>query len=347
MTRLFVSLSMLFASTSFCQEITFTSAQTFSKEDMNSFYSSVAISGDLVLFNANDFRLYAYRKDGTLVWETSIKRKSDIPPFFVDSTIWVNGNDNNTTHIKILAPSDGSLKKTASFEMQTTPVVRNGVLYGTGISRGGCLFAYDLRSDSLIWERFIAHGNARRPYYQPEKIIANAEGDNWLELDYSGRLTDPQCEDPTVSFPSELKCVKTFDILTHDGLPISGKKSERWMANEAIAGYSKNHTFFLQNDKLIILGNRLRQKASVDLYSWFENKDFNEYATRSIIQANDEKIWLLVNNHVISYNHKSKKLETQLDLSDWEPHQVVIDDDKIWFISKKDGLLRAAKANRG
>ncbi|MCG2612875.1 hypothetical protein LZZ85_01240 [Terrimonas sp. NA20] len=343
MKHLFVSLSLLFVLPVFSQEIVFTSAQTFSKEDMNSFYSSVAINADLVLFNANDFKLYAYRKDGTLAWETSINRKSNIPPFFVDNSIWVNGNENRNTYIRVLSRSDGTLKKTTSFEMWTTPMIRNGVLYSTGISKGGCVFAYDLRADSLIWERFIAHGISQKPYYQSGKIIANAEGDNWLELDYEGRLIDPQCEDSTVSFPSELKCVKTFDLLTHDGIPVSGKKAERLMANDAITRNSTSHTFFLQNDKLIILGNKLREKASIRLDAWFKDKEFDEYAIKSIIETNDEKIWLLLNNHVISYNHKAKKLETQLDLSNWEPHQVVIDEDRIWFISKKDGLLYAVR----
>jgi hypothetical protein len=343
MKHFITGLSLLFTSTTFCQDVVFTSEQVFSKEDMNSFYSSIAVNNDWVLFNANDYNLYAYRKDGTLAWKTSIKRKSDIPPFFVDSTVWVNGNDNNDTHIKIFNLTNGSLRKNTGFEIHTPPMIRNNVLYSTGISKGGCVFAYDLKADSLIWERFIAHGSSRTPYYQPDKIIANAEGDSWLELDYNGRLPDPKCEDSTVSFPSELTCVRTFDALTHDGISITGKRSNLWLKNEAVTSYSKSHTFFLQNDKLIITGNKLRTTQTLDLYTFFKDKEFNEYAQKAIIEASDEKIWLLVNNHILGYNHKKKKPEYQLDLSQYEPHQVAIDNEKIWFISKKDGLLRCVK----
>ncbi|MET0464218.1 MAG: hypothetical protein ABW007_13730, partial [Chitinophagaceae bacterium] len=321
MKHLVTSLAVLLASSAFCQEIIFTSAQTFSKEDMTTFYSSFAINRDLVLFNANDFKLYAYRKDGTLVWETPVSRKSNIPPFFIDSTVWINGNDHNSTRIRILNTSDGSLKRTTGFEMLTTPLIRDGILYSTGISNGGCVFAYDLRSDSVLWERFLAHGSSSRPYYQPSRIVANAEGDNWLELDYSGHLADPDCEDSTVSFPSALKCIKTFHGLTHDGLAIKGKNADDWMENDAVIVCSKSRTFILQNDKLIILGNKRRLKATIDLYSLFENNNFDEYANKAIIETNDEKIWLLLNNHVILYNHKNKKSEKQLDLTNWEPHQ--------------------------
>ena len=46
----------------FSQQVFFRSGQTFSKDNMREFYSSVAIEDDLILFNANDYKVYAYRK---------------------------------------------------------------------------------------------------------------------------------------------------------------------------------------------------------------------------------------------------------------------------------------------
>ncbi|MBO9658505.1 MAG: hypothetical protein J7527_06745, partial [Chitinophagaceae bacterium] len=103
MKHLLTSLALAFSSAAFCQEIIFTSAQTFSKEDMKSFYSSITVNNDWVLFNANDYKLYAYRKNGTLAWQASIRRKSDIPPFIVENTVWVNGNEDNYTLVRILS----------------------------------------------------------------------------------------------------------------------------------------------------------------------------------------------------------------------------------------------------
>jgi hypothetical protein len=328
----------------FSQKVFFRSAQTFSKEDMNDFYSSLAVEGDLVLFNANDYKIYAYHKDGAGAWTAAINRKSNTPPFFAGKNVWVTASINQIRYVQQLDTANGELVRKMDMEtIYTKPVIQNGIMYATGISRGGCVFAYDLGADSLIWERFLAHGCSIKPYYRKDKIIANAEGNNWLEITYNGKLTDAGCEDSTVFYPSGLPCAKTFDALTHDGLEITGKKSEQWLDNDnyikPIIGYSSRYTFILQDAQLVILGNKLKQKSRLQLSSLSDKIETGHDGLASILQADDEKIWIACSNQLLLYNHKNKKLEKSFDLSEWEPHQLELDQDKLWLISKKDGLL--------
>ena len=243
-----------------------------------------------------------------------------------------------------LDAATGELVKEIGMEIiYTKPIIRNGIMYATGISNGGCVFAYDLRSDSLLWERFLAHGCSVRPYYRQEKIMANAEGDNWLEMGYDGKLSDRGCDDSSVVYPSGLRCAQSFAALTHDGLKIDGKKSAKWIDGDAyikpVIAYSSRHTFILQDAQLVIIGNKLRQKARILLSSLSDKIETGHEGLASILTADDEKVWIACSNQLILYNHKNKKLEKSFDLSEWEPHQLEMDHDKLWLISKKDGLL--------
>lgn len=171
-------LALIFASHNglHAQKVFFKSHQTFDKKELETFYSSIALHGDLLLFNANNYELYAYNKTtGTLNWQQRLNWKSDIAPFFAAGSIWANGNN----EVLQLDSATGKVKKaTVIARMDTQPAIINGVLYSTGLYDAGCLFAYDLKGDTMLWNRFIAHGIAQTPFYLPSKIITNAEGNN-------------------------------------------------------------------------------------------------------------------------------------------------------------------------
>jgi hypothetical protein len=63
--------------------------------------------------------------------------------------------------------------------------------------------------------------------------------------------------------------------------------------------------------------------------------DFNT----KLLKADDEDIWLLYSNHLLQYNHKTKKLVRLTNLTAWQPASVLLDEANIWLISAKDGLL--------
>ncbi len=66
----FTFLFLLFITISgYSQKEFFRSKQIFTNEQMSNFYSSVTIHEGLVIFNANDYHLYVYKKkDGLLKW---------------------------------------------------------------------------------------------------------------------------------------------------------------------------------------------------------------------------------------------------------------------------------------
>lgn len=348
MKRLLLITCSFFSLTAFSQKVFFTSPKTFEASELETFYASVRQQGNVVLFNAPDYRLYAFDKmTGAEKWSQYIKWKSDTAPFFVDNRIWVKMRD----HVVQLDAATGEKRKDLVFEsVETEPVAKNGLLYFTGIYDGGCLFAYEPQKDTIVWKRFIAHGISQNPYYLKDKIVANAEGNHWVEFNYSGQIKGANCETTEDQFPSESPCAKEFYVLTHDGNPINGKLAkELSLEDYTIQDYAttSNNTFLINNEQLTVLGNKLKKKTTVDLLSLSDSLvEFNTgslaYPNESltkILKANDTYVWVAFYHHLLIYNHAQKKLERLINLSTWEPHQIVADNNNLWIISRKDGRL--------
>jgi len=101
----------------------------------------------------------------------------------------------------------------------------------------------------VIWKKFIAHGVDKQPYFLKDKIIANAEDDNWFELDYNGKLLDTTCEYKANLFVEDIKCVQNFVHLTHDDRGISQYFLQEYFGdyeNLKVSSYN-NYTFLLKN----------------------------------------------------------------------------------------------------
>lgn len=215
------------------------------------------------------------------------------------------------------------------------------MLYGTAIYNYGCILAYDLKKDTVAWSRFIAHGYSRTPYYFENEIWANAEANNWVRLGYDGVLLDTTCRVKASIFVEDIPCVKTFTALTHDGLEIKGKLSDDIFGTdfydlpEIIT--TGNFTVILNGDKLSILSKKLKIKQQVEVSSLAE--DLTDNYNTKLLKVDDEYIWLLYSAHLLQYNHKTKKLIRLTNLTGWQPDSVLPDEENIWLISGKDGLL--------
>lgn len=339
----FLSFLLLLAAT-FCghaQSVFFTSSPTFSEKDLKTFYASVTLQDNLLLFNAPDYKLYAYDKtSGQLKWSYNLRWKSDIPPFFVRSGIWANTGDN----VIQLDTASGTLTKTLPFgDLKTAPFVKNGTLYGTGIYGLGCLYAYNLEMDSVLWTRFVAHGCSARPYYLADKIVANGEGTYWLEVDYSGTLKEPSCDTDAEVLPSALPCIKQFAALTHDGKPITGKLSDN-LTNKGYDSpefyYTPNKTLVLNKGVFSVIGNNVKLRSKKELWTLLhEEEEIYTQGEPKILNGDDTLAWILYGDHLIVYNHQKQKLVKAIDLKAWEPHQALLDGNQLWVVSRKDGLL--------
>jgi hypothetical protein len=201
-----------------------------------------------------------------------------------------------------------------------------------------------MKADSVLWKRFLAHGYSKTPYYLADKIVANAEGDNWIELNYDGTLKEAGCDVGATEgdFPSQLPCAKQFIALLHDGKELKGKLAEElFLDNNSMPAIttSAKHSFIMNDGHLFILGNKLKTKSSLPLTSLSDELEENSDAPAKILHADDEKITILYSHHLIVFHHRDKKLLKLIDLAQWEPHQAMLDKDKLWLISKKDGLL--------
>ena len=166
----------------YSQKEFFRSKQIFTEEQMSKFYSSVTIHEQMVIFSANDYHLYAYnKKDGSLKWSVETNYKSTIPVFVQGGIIYTGISKNEIHQAAQFDLANGNLIKALPFgPLATKPFIKNGILYGTAIYNFGCIVAYNLQKDAVAWSRFIAHGFSRQPYYFENKIMANAEANNWV-----------------------------------------------------------------------------------------------------------------------------------------------------------------------
>jgi hypothetical protein len=325
------------------QTVFFKSDLSITDDQRSAFFAAASTNEDFIFYNAPDYQLYAFNKQsGKLAWQYALGRKSDYPPFLAANAIWVTNRDKQL--IKLDAAT-GTLLKTLPVEsMETQPLLRNDVLYFTGLYDGGRLIAYDTRTDSVLWKRFLAHGYSITPWYQADKIVANAEGDNWIELNYDGTLKQAGCDRDASEddFPSGLPCATQFNLLTHDQKEIKGRMAEQFFldanTNPGFATTAK-FSFILNEGHLFIVGNKLKLKTSLQLASLSEEVEENPDAPSRILHADDVRVTMLYSNHIITYDHRDKKLLKDIDLSDREPHEVILENDKLWVISKKDGLL--------
>jgi hypothetical protein len=334
---------LLLSSASFAQKELFRSQQVFKEGQLDKFYSSITIHDSIILFNANDYHLYAYNKNnGSLRWSYKNNYKMVVPVFVADNIIYAAASQKEEPQAVQISLADGKLIKELPFgPLQTKPIIKNGILYGTAIYNYGCIIAYNLQRDTFAWSRFIAHGLSRQPYYFDNKILANAEGDNWVELGYDGVLLDTTCAAKASIFVADIPCVKKFTALTHDGLEIKGKLADDIFGADFFdlpdMITTGNFTFVLNGDKLSIISKKLKIKQQVEVSSLAEELTDN-YNTK-LLKADDENIWFLYSNHLLQYNHKTKKLIRLTDLTAWQPNSVLLDEENIWLISGKDGLL--------
>lgn len=323
----------------------FQSQQTFTGEQLSEFYSSITIENNWLLFIGCDYKMYAYdRQTGDLKWKTPLQYKTDVAPLVIDSIIYTGHYKDRTTSAAQFNLNTGKfIRELPVGTIATKPLVKNDILYGTAIYDGGCLFAYDLKKDTLLWWRFLAHGYSTQPYYFKDYIYANAEADHWVKVGYDGKLIDTTCREKADIFVSDIPCIQNFYALTHDGEKIDGKlasaifeEGTAW-APEIIT--TRNNSFVIYEEKLAIIGNKRKVKQVVAIPALADSIETITWNAGRLLKADDEKVSFFYNDHLFTYDHKHKKLARLVDLTQWEPHKVVLDENKLWLISKKDGRL--------
>ncbi|HEX2630821.1 MAG TPA: hypothetical protein VHM26_17520 [Chitinophagaceae bacterium] len=352
MMRTILSITVLFYSAIACsQQVFFKSKQSFAEKELAKFYSSVTVAGDMILFNACDYNLYAYDLQSVRqLWATNLGYKTNKPVFVSNNRIYAHYYENERENTAILDAGNGAkLKVLPLGPLETTPREINGILYGTAIYDGGCVFAYNIKGDSVDWYRFIAHGVSTQPYYGEKEIWANAEADNWFRIDYKGRLLDTTCKVKADMFVQDIPCIDQYRLLSHDKKQVKTEQLQKLFDGNSVeelqSYFTAKNSFLLNEDQLIILSDKLKTKNKIDITDLSDSLRESEGAVKKILKADDKRVWLLYNNWFVVYNYNDKKLEKELSLSQWEPHQAVVDDQRLWIISRKDGLLYGVNIN--
>jgi hypothetical protein len=108
------------------------------------------------------------------------------------------------------------------------PYLLNNIMYTAVHFDGGKLMAFNLEENRLIWQQNIGFATEVQPVYLKDKIIANAEDDNWFEIGYDGNLLKTKSKKHT--YLDAIKVfVREYKFLTHDGKEITAgflKKNE-------------------------------------------------------------------------------------------------------------------------
>lgn len=307
-------------------------------------FGSLLVSGNKILFSASNYKIYAINKDQLkTIWETSTGRKSNSAPYVYKETFLSANYKNGKTAVSQYDLNTGEIIKKLPFEsINSKPHFENNIMYATVLYDGGKLAAYDLNENKIIWQKNIGFGADSQPIYLKNKMIANAENDNWFEIDYNGNFLKTKSKS-YIYIDSTKIDVKKYQFLTHDDKEISREflKKNKFADSEYQIKMSDNHTFLLSENQLLIVGKNRKKVLQLDLEAEFPTDNFSYDAYLTIIETQPESVWLCFQNYLIHYDFKNKKFLRKVDLTQWNPHQLVMDKRTIWLISKNDGQLYA------
>jgi hypothetical protein len=348
------------------QQQFFKSEIDLGERHLKEYYSSLAMQGSNVALMANNWTLYLYDKSTSqLQWSKYLGRKTNVPPFITSEYVFCINSDS----VIVMGIKQGELLDTIPVEwFSTEPIIHNNVWYATGISNGGRVFAYDLGSKKMLWSQFIAHGCSVQPYYLTDRIVINSEMNQWITMSYEGiplscppkkeekqkrnEHTDPEegeeeiIEEEIIDTEwQELDeaCQEEFELLTHDGVKIKNDKMIK-LTTKDYSGvgqvlHTGKYTLALNNGgtHILVLGNKAKRINLIDIARVTTIMPGD--SETEILKAEGDKVWLFYNEQVFEYDFVKKAMIRTTDLSEWQPHQVVLDGDAFWLISKKDGQL--------
>lgn len=316
------------------------------ESQLDHFFSSFSIDSTQVYFNANDYYVYTYdKKTGILNWSYYLANKTNNAPIPNQTSLFVSKHlsEYNDKCVQLNSRTGDTIQTLIIKSINSKPIFKENVMYCTGIDDGigGAVLAYDLKKNNVIWEKFIAHGVDRQPYYLKDKIVANVEDDNWFELDYNGKFLDTTCEYKANLFVEDIKCVQNYVHLTHNNEGISQYFLQEYFGdyeNLKVSSYN-NYTFILGYSKLMILGNKLEiyKEINVDQIITLPKTGNNDL--RKILKIDDSSIWFFYKNLIVVYDYKKDKTVKTVDLTQWRAHEVILENNNLWLISRKDGQL--------
>lgn len=306
-------------------------------------------SGDNILFTASDHKVYSIdKKEKERNWEIYADSDTNSTLYLYHNTFFCSNYKNGVLKTTQYNLSTGEKIKELSIEtINTKPYFLNNIMYCTVLADGGKLAAYDLDENKIVWKKNIGHGIEVEPVYLKDKITANAEDDNWFEIDYNGNFLKTKSKRHIYLDTTEI-FVKNYKFLTHDNKEIDQdflKKNKLNNAEYQIRTTEAN-TFLWSENQLLILGNNKKKILQLDLEKILSVTNFDSSAYNTILEINPQSVWFCYQSYLIHYDFRNKKILREVDLTQWNPHQIVLEDKTIWLISKNDGQLYALDFER-
>ncbi|EAZ95007.1 hypothetical protein FBBAL38_11699 [Flavobacteria bacterium BAL38] len=319
----------------------------FTTSQLNNFYTSFAVDSSQVYFNAIDYNLYTYNKvNGNLNWKYNMAFKSNTSPIVYQKNLFLRKyieQNKKKILMQINAINGDTIHSLEIETINTKPLFKDNIMYCTGIypNIGGAMIAYNFKNNHLVWAEFIAHGLDKQPIYFKNKIFANAEGDNWFEIDYNGKMLDTKCKKKANMFAENIKCVQNFIHISHDKKGITEDFLQENMDNyeNISSAFNNRNTFLLGSLKLLILGNNLKITKKIDIDQIIPITESEENSLNKILKIDDNSIWFYYENNLVLYDYIKNKTIKYYDLTSYNAHQIILDENKLWLISKDSGQL--------
>ncbi|MBD8082339.1 outer membrane protein assembly factor BamB family protein [Chryseobacterium caseinilyticum] len=335
-------LPIIFAASVFPQTQIYRSDFDLDKKENTSFKGSLAMSGNTVIFNADNYSLHGINKEkNTVMWERKIGWRSDAAPYIFENSFFYGNYDGNGRKVHQYDISTGETVRELDFQsISTQPYFKNSVMYTTVMADGGKLMAYDLKTNSVLWQKNINFGAEVQPVFSDDRIIANVEDDLWFEIDYDGNFLKYKSE---ISMYVDEKKVaaKKFHFLSHDQTPIT----REWLQTNKLGNSefkiekNQNCTFLLSENYLTAIGKNGKVKLQINLETIVPPEEYENEALSAIVSSENEKLWFVFQNHLVHYDTKKEKVLRDVYLINWQPHQLILDGRNIWLISRNDGQL--------
>jgi len=333
---------LLVCSNVFSQTIFYKSDFVFDDFKPDGLSGSMTISDGLILFDAPNDTLYSIdKKEGRVNWEINGGKKFKMTPYLYDNTFFYGNNEQGLSRVSQFDLYTGKKIKDLPFmSLKARPCFLNNIMYCTALADGGKLVAYHLNENNIVWEKNIGFGVEAQPVYLKDKIIANAEDDNWFEIDYNGNFLKTKSK-KHIYLDTTQFLIKEYKFLTHDGKEITQDflKKNKLSNSDYQTKSTENQTFVLTENQLLILGNNKKKMLQLHLEKEFPTDDFSTDTYRNILAFQPESVWFCYQNFLIQYDFIKKKLLRKVDLRYLNPYRVLLENRTIWLISGNNGQL--------
>lgn len=337
----------------FAQKEVFRSNIEFNDYELTNFYSALSIDSNQLYFLNNKWALTVYDKtSGDLVWNYDLSLKSNNAPVVNQNSVFVEAKlDEYTNRIIQLNAKTGDTIQTLKLEeLNSQPFFKENTLFCTGLIEeiGGVIMGYDVSKNEILWYKYIGHGVSFQPYFLNDRIVVNYEGQMWFEIDYVGNALDKDSDCYSISdeypFQEQFCNIKT-DIVNSYLKDLNIRNAS---IDEKLYYYGQNETVVLNNGVFQIINSKNKQAKEIaigEMTTQIDNtdKEFSEY--QAILKVENNAIWFVYDNVLTIYDYKSNQTLKEINLNEWNPHQLILDGNHLWLISKNDGQMVGLEIN--